>query len=594
MGYRQAASVTDKKIVMKCVFRLIINPILKNATFFVMMCILQIALSTIEGTIFFRLIMEIILDVYMMSFILSLIPDSFRYILSCLFSFIAYLLVIVELESLRITGQGISPSLLQLFIQTNTQEATEAFQTYFPICDVINNIWWVFVIAVSHFVIYRKCKQSIQEYVYRRKWNSFFCFSIGPLLIISFFCSLRNKEGIYRFLSANSSEFQHLSNDILVTGFYSPEYKLMYSIKAVQLANENIERLETSTLEASSKIMGRGLPHIVFIIGESYNKQHSELYGYKLHTTPNQVRYKTEGSLIPFTNVVSSWNYTYESFTRMFSTYSIGDEGDWYDYPLFPSLFKKSGYHVTFITNQFVKTIAENRWDYSAGIIFNTPKLSSAQFDCRNTGSHKYDDGLICDYDSLKVFETDNNLTIFHLYGQHVDYRQRYPEHERLFTPDVYDRNELTPDQIEILADYDNATLYNDKILCDILTLYKDKNAIVVYCPDHGEQCFDGNKMFGRSYSEEPNSIKQQFEIPFWIWGSSEFIRANPSIWERIKEVKDNAYMTDNIPHLLLSLGGITTESYNPKNDILSPFYNDKRPRLLRGTINYDEVINCL
>lgn len=579
---------------MMSVFRIIINPLLKNVVFFVMMCILQIVLSAIEGAIFFRLIMEIILDVYMMSLILTLIPQNGRSFFSILFSSLAYLLAIIESESLRITGQGISSSLLQLFIQTNTQEATEAISTYFPILDVIFNIWWIFVIVAIHIIIsINESKLNRLLHKKRNKWDSLFCVSFCVILTSSLFCSLRNKEGIYRFLKADSNEFQHLSNDILVTGFYSPEYKLLYSVKAVLLANENIERLEKATLGATSScIMGGAIPNIVFIIGESYNKRHSQLYGYGLPTTPNQLRYMEDGDLIPFSDVVTSWNYTYESFIRMFSTYSVGDSGEWFEYPLFPSLFKKAGYHVTFITNQFVKTIAENRWDYSAGVIFNTPKLSSAQFDSRNTESHKYDEGLIHDYDSLRVFESDYNFTIFHLYGQHVDYRQRYPEEDSAFNSEKYSRDDLTAEQIAILADYDNATLYNDKVVGNILDLYKDRNAIVVYCPDHGEQCFDGNKMFGRSYSEEPNSIKQQFEIPFWIWGSAEFKKEYPSLWERIIEVKDKPYMTDNIPHLLLSLGGIVTESYNARNDILSSSYNDQRPRLLRGTIDYDKVKN--
>ncbi|MFC2450742.1 MAG: hypothetical protein ACFNQA_05235, partial [Flavobacteriaceae bacterium] len=36
------------------------------------------------------------------------------------------------------------------------------------------------------------------------------------------------------------------------------------------------------------------------------------------------------------------------------SLHVVGEKGEWCDYPLFPSLFRKAGYHVTFITNQFL------------------------------------------------------------------------------------------------------------------------------------------------------------------------------------------------------------------------------------------------
>jgi len=95
-------------------------------------------------------------------------------------------------------------------------------------------------------------------------------------------------------------------------------------------------------------------PNIVLIIGESYNRHHSSQYGYIKPTTPRQIKRQKQGRLIPFTDVVSPWNLTSFVFKNMFSTYTVGDKGEWCDYPLFPELFRKAGYHVTFITNQFL------------------------------------------------------------------------------------------------------------------------------------------------------------------------------------------------------------------------------------------------
>jgi len=405
------------------------------------------------------------------------------------------------------------------------------------------------------------------------------------------YVSYKNKVGLYQFLSADSNTFHRLSNNILVTGFYSPTYKLCFAIKSVIQANENIKQLEQTTLHAEISGVEQLQQNIVLIIGESYNKRHSQLYGYDRPTTPHQLDLKYKGQLIAFTNVVSSWNYTYESMIRLFSTYSIGDSGEWYDYPMFPTLFKKAGYHVTFITNQFACNLAKNRWDYSAGVIFNTPNLSDAQFDCRNTKTHDLDMDLINDYDSLKVYEGEHNLTIFHLYGQHVDYQQRYPHFESFFSPSDYDRPELSSEQLQVLAHYDNATLYNDKVVGQIIDLYTDKNAIVIYCPDHGEQCFDGNQSFGRSYSNSCSSITQQFEIPFWIWGSETFRASNPFLWNSITCSQNKAFMTDNLAQLLLYLGGISSKYYSNENNMLGSEYNESRPRLLREEIDYDKII---
>ncbi len=108
----------------------------------------------------------------------------------------------------------------------------------------------------------------------------------------------------------------------------------------------------------------------------------------------------------------------------MLSTHVVGEKGEWCDYPLFPEVFRKAGYNVTFITNEFLPQAKEAVYDFSGGFFLNNPELSKLQFDSRNTQLHALDDGLLKDYDDgLKEAETnsDHNLTIFHLMGQHVE-----------------------------------------------------------------------------------------------------------------------------------------------------------------------------
>ncbi len=106
----------------------------------------------------------------------------------------------------------------------------------------------------------------------------------------------------------------------------------------------------------------------------------------------------------------------------------VGEKGEWCDYPLFPEVFRKAGYNVTFITNEFLPQAKEAVYDFSGGFFLNNPELSKLQFDHRNTQLHDLDDGLLKDYDdSLKNFQKEHNLTIFHLMGQHVNYKLALP-----------------------------------------------------------------------------------------------------------------------------------------------------------------------
>ena len=46
--------------------------------------------------------------------------------------------------------------------------------------------------------------------------------------------------------------------------------------------------------------------------------------------------------------------------------------------------------------------------------------------------------------------------------------------------------------------------------------------------------------------------------------------------------------MTDALPHTLLYLAGIDAPSYHQQYDVLSPKYQERRPRLLKNQADYD------
>ena len=313
-------------------------------------------------------------------------------------------------------------------------------------------------------------------------------------------------------------------------------------------------------------------------------------------TTPRQIRREKSGLLVPFSDVVAPWNLTSFVFKNVFSLHVVGEKGEWCDYPLFPSLFRKAGYHVTFITNQFLPKAKQAVYDFSGGFFLNHPELSSAMFDSRNSQLYRFDRGLLDDYDkNQKQHNTKHNLIIFHLLGQHVTYKQRYPSDRHHFTADDYaeKRADLDGKQRSILADYDNAILYNDSIVDAIISRFENQEAIIIYMPDHGEECFEGNRGFicrKHSAAIDYDLARYEFEIPFWIFCTHKYAVKHPDIFQEIIAAKHRRYMTDALPHLLLYLAGIHTKDYHPEYNILSPQYNEMRPRILKNTTDYDKL----
>lgn len=111
-------------------------------------------------------------------------------------------------------------------------------------------------------------------------------------------------------------------------------------------------------------------------------------------------------------------------------------------------------------------------------------------FDYRNTEIHSFDDELLNDYKHINVKDKKPQLIIFHLLGQHFQYTMRCKDEMKKFGIKDYPRRDLTDDEKQTIADYDNATLYNDIVLSKIVELFRKKEAIVIYLSDHGEDCY--------------------------------------------------------------------------------------------------------
>lgn len=70
------------------------------------------------------------------------------------------------------------------------------------------------------------------------------------------------------------------------------------------------------------------------------------------------------------------------------------------------------------------------------------------------------------------------------------------------------------------IADYDNATRYNDYVLMQIINRFRNQNTVLLYFSDHGEEVYDYRDHKGRDLSSNTisyNYLKYQHEIPFMI-----------------------------------------------------------------------------
>lgn len=588
-------------------------PIVKSSTFFTFMYCLGVLCLWLAGWqvsgVFINDCLELFFDLYILCTFLALVPRKVSSTLKCLLYIVFYSVAIVDLYCVTKFDSALSPTILLLMLETDTREASEFISSCLSsdvllgsvgivLCLILANIifilrrYWIKYLRLSNII------NRVSTIYSKHKHNLTICAgtAMSVLLIVSAVSSFANKQAMVRLMTGgNIGTIEHELTKKDAAKLYLPIYRLAFSIYSNSLISKQIDTLVAVSKKSQVDSCAFTSPNIVLIIGESYNRHHSAQYGYYMPTTPRQMKRARQGNLVPFTNVVSPWNLTSFVFKHMFSTYVVGDKGEWCDYPLFTQLFKKAGYHVTFITNQFLPKKNDAVYDFSGGFFLNNEELSKMQFDTRNTKLHQFDEDLLTEYDSLKKQNTNNNLIIFHLIGQHVNYRQRSPKDRKKFKADDY--KELKPNlskkERTILADYDNAILYNDSIVDQIIKRFEHQNAIVIYVPDHGEECYEGDMhFFCRMHSAQIDYrlAHAEFDIPFWIYISRKYAITHPDVVSPIKKARNKRYMTDALPHLLLYLGGIKTPAYKEKNNILSPQYNEMRKRLLKHTTDYDAL----
>jgi len=589
------------------------QPIKDNASFFFFMYLIGILVSYAElptnnpdAAVYSNLWLELFLDLYVICIILTLFPLKIRRWIRAFLYIIAYCTSLTDLFCWVKFQSTLNPSMLLLVGETDEREASEFFSSYFTSDLIFSSVGLLLLVMLIHILttFLKKVKLSpaisYKVTVAKQIINHSHYILGGVCLVFlgwAIESSAHNKKEMVQMFSLDTiGSVEHELTTSDCAQFYLPVYRLAFSIFSNELASQQVDRLIEAKDKMSVDSCSFKSPNIVLIIGESYGKLHSQQYGYFMPTTPRQIKREKSGLLVPFSDVVAPWNLTSFVFKNVFSLHVVGEKGEWCDYPLFPSLFRKAGYHVTFITNQFLPKAKQAVYDFSGGFFLNHPELSEAMFDSRNQQLYRFDRGLLDDYDkNQQQHNTDHNLIIFHLLGQHVKYNQRFPSDRRHFTAEDYEkkRADLDGKQRNVLADYDNAVLYNDSIVDAIISRFEDKEAIIIYMPDHGEECYEGNRGFicrNHSAAIDYDLAHYEFEIPFWIFCSYKYAAKHPDIYKEIIGAKNRRFMTDALPHMLLYLAGIHTKDYHAEYNILSPQYNEMRPRILKNTTDYDKL----
>lgn len=328
----------------------------------------------------------------------------------------------------------------------------------------------------------------------------------------------------------------------VMKGYFSGEMQFAKRIRQAPRATE----VESSFTPDPEGIV------VVFVFGESVRADHWGLNGYSRNTTPQLA---AAPGVINFPDTLSFGTYTQVSAVGMMTATSFRDPKP--VGPSFVDFFHKHGFEA---------------W------AFNSSRPTSIQKHLTQAVEHKYlKRGEAMDLiprirEAIPPDGSDNRFVFVYTEGNHFPYSRDYPQAFAEFTPDDHSRTHLATDVDKLINAYDNAVLYTDAFLAQLIGLLQHRRAVLVYASDHGDALGEGGK-FIRGGTMLDQELRR---VPFFVWVSPSYARTNPEIVATLRRNANLKVSHDNIFPTLMSLAGVASPIVDPRLDLTTRQARDR------------------
>lgn len=377
----------------------------------------------------------------------------------------------------------------------------------------------------------------------------------------------------------------------------------VYSLHSLLIGIDDIQQaVDLTIVELDNGHATRVTPNdsltVVLVIGETYIKSHSGLYGYTLDTTPQMSCERDSGNLWVFDDVISPYNHTSASLKNALFCNSIAAGERWNQAPLLYAIMKLAGYDVLMWDNQ-LNFFKGALFSFSLNGILYQKRICSLCYTAVSDSCFDYDEQLVDDYLASRWHSKPSagKMVTFHLMGQHFNSAQRYPHGGEwdYFTADSVTAKHpwLTQEKRAEIAEYDNATRYNDHVMGRIFDAYRNQNAVVIYFADHGEEVYDWRDFSTRdeSSNKHPQAIVYQNSVPMIVWCSDRYVALHPDVPARLERGRHQRFMHDNLCQIIFDLAGVDTRWYHAERNPLSEQFKPSK-RIVYDRIDYDKMQN--
>ncbi len=296
---------------------------------------------------------------------------------------------------------------------------------------------------------------------------------------------------------------------------------------------------------------------MIFVVGETARADHFSLYGYPRQTNPELLRLQKE--LFVFDRVESCGTSTAVSLPCIFSL------SDRVDFDI------DTAGHTENVLDVLQRTGVDVLWrdnnSDSKGVALRVPyeNFKTADLNPECEGECR-DVGMLRGLQSWIDERPGDGLVVLHQMGNHGPaYWRRYPPEFERFTPSCHNNDISRCTDDEIINAYDNAILYTDWFLVQVINLLRANagkfEVSMLYVSDHGESLGErGIYLHGMPYAIAP---EEQTHVPALLWfGSLDYVNV-----AQLRSHVHDATSHDAISYTLLEyfeVKGTGLENRNP------------------------------
>ncbi len=239
---------------------------------------------------------------------------------------------------------------------------------------------------------------------------------------------------------------------------------------------------------------------IVFVLGESANRDYMHLYGYPLPTTPFLDH--LEGKVVA--RAIAPVNQTMAAVPILLTPATVTDYERFYQEPSVVSDLRRCGYETFWFSNQLRYS------PYTSSVSSIASEADQVRFVLDDLPAARFGlpDEVLLQFFTPEVIVPGRKQAFFlHLLGSHFEWQDRYPPEQALI-----------PEPEDLRQIYANTIYYTDRVLAAIWERMQARGSrwLFVYTSDHGEWITptEGGHAFSHAFQDE-------YRVPLIWWASA-------------------------------------------------------------------------